>query len=143
MSNPTGEAVMMSNENLYVGTDGKVLVGRYRKASVIEMFALVRGEWQIFIKKVDGHVYTVKVNGSSTPIEIMANLAQASTTGIAAMNAPEWLDHLLSLGRVEGAVLYLGEDPFRGGWTRLVETVFEKAVTETSADANNDFELEI
>jgi hypothetical protein len=134
---------MMSNENLYVGTDGKVLVGRYRKAAEIEMFALVRGEWQIFIRRVDGQVYTVKVTGSSTPIEIMDHLAQAATTGLATLTAPQWLEHLLSLGKVEGAALYLSEDPFRAGWSSLVETDFEKAVTGTSAVANNDFELEI
>lgn len=135
---------MMSNENLYVGTDGKVLVGRYRKAAEIEMFASVRGEWQIYIRKVDGQVYTVKVTGSSTPIEIMDHLAQAaSVTGLATLTAPQWLEHLLSLGKVEGAMLYLSEDPFRTGWSSLVETDFEKAVTGTSHVANNDFELEI
>lgn len=132
---------MKSNEVLHVGTDGKVLVCRYKKADSIEMFALVRGECRVFIRRTDRQVSTVDVLGSLMPVEVMEHLAKVGD-GASQMSAVETLEHLRRLGHISGVSQYLEDDPFDRGWRQMVETEFEKAVAEASRQETS-FVLEL
>jgi len=126
---------MSNNRDLQVGSDGSVLVGRYRKPESIEYFALVRGEQRIFVRKIDGQIYTVAVTGRSSPIDVFADLA---VSGVPVQT----LESLRVAGNVEGAIQHLADDPFLAEWSLLVQSEMERAVAVPQS-SDNAFVLEI
>ncbi|WP_432263268.1 hypothetical protein [Cupriavidus sp. TMH.W2] len=120
---------MMSSKDLLVGSDGQVLVVRFRRPTGIEFVAYRRKDQKLLIRKIDGQLYAVAVTEMGTPIEMMAALAASD-------NPVEELETQRKAGKVMGAVQYLSDDPFVGEWAPLVQTAIEKAVSIDSV--NND-----
>ena len=125
---------MLSSKTLLVGTDGASIVWRIRVPDSIEFIAYRRGDLAIMIRKTDGQVYRVEVVNQLSAIEAAVMVVEAA-------DPVAFLEELRTKGMVEGAVLWMGEDPFAVEWAALVQNAVEKSVSQAVSGNNPLLEL--
>lgn len=127
-----------SSKDLVSGAKHDVLAGRIKRTTGLQYFGYRKGADSILIKMAEGNLFEIPVTPAGSAIVVVAAVASAFDAG---STPADVLDDFRRRGEVEGAVQYLGADPFVGEWAELVQTPMEKEAS--AAPANTAFTLEI